>query len=89
MPFSGLQNGAGPISHGTYTVVAGDDSAGTVAINTGLTTIETPIVQVVRAGKVATSDAAVSCSGGVLTVADGSVYALATGDVINWLAIGT
>lgn len=86
--FIGLVNGQGPISHGEYTVVAGDDTANSVAIDTGLSSIESVLVQVRRAGKVATSDAAVSYTGGVLTVADGSTYVLTTNDVVSWLAIG-
>jgi acyl-coenzyme A thioesterase PaaI-like protein len=90
MPFSGLQNGSGPISHGAYTVVAADAAAGSVALNTILTNIETYLVQAVRAGVAVTEDAIVSVSGGTLTVASGAVtYVLTAGDVLEWLAIGT
>lgn len=88
MAFIGLKNGAGPIAHGSYTVVAADDTANTVALDTGLSSITVALVQVVRSGKASTSDAAVSWSGGTLTVADGSTYVLTTGDVLNWIAVG-
>jgi len=44
---------------------------------------------ILRSGKVATSDAAVSESSGTLTVADGSTFNLTKDDVIHWIAIGT
>jgi hypothetical protein len=88
MALIGLANGAGPISHGSYTVVAGDDTANTVDIDTKLSSVTTAVVQVIRAGKVATGDAAVSFAAGVLTVANGATYVLTTGDVLNWIAVG-
>lgn len=86
--FAGLKNGSGPISHGEYTATSGDATANSVAINTGLNAIESVQVQILRGGKVATSDAAVSHSGGTLTVGDGSTYNLTAADVISWFAIG-
>jgi hypothetical protein len=86
---AGLKNGAGPIAHGCYTVVAADDTANTVDINSALTSITAAIVQITRSGKVVSSDPAVSFTGGVLTVANGSTYVLTTGDVLCWIAIGT
>jgi len=75
---------------GKYTVVAGDDTANTVTIPvkqhlgagenyTGF------IVQIIRSGKVVSSDPAVSLSSNNLVVADGTTYVLTTGDVINYI----
>ena len=87
--FSGLQNGSGPISHGAYTVLAADATAGSVALNTGLSIIETFMVHVLRAGVGVTADAVLSTSGGTLTVTNGAVtYVLTAGDVLQWIAIG-
>lgn len=71
---------------GTYTAVADDATAGTVDIDTGVSGATVFIVQILRAGAVATSDAAISISAGVLTVADGSTYTLTADDVINYWA---
>ena len=73
---------------GQRTATSGEGAANTLDIATGLDTISSAIVQVIRAGKVATSDAAVSWTGGTITVANGSTFDLATGDVINWIAVG-
>lgn len=90
MALIGLQNGAGPISKGEYTVVTADDTAGTKAIDTGLSNIDVAIVQIARANVIITADAAISHSAGTLTVADGAAtYALTANDVIRWIAIGT
>lgn len=71
-----------------HTVTADEDTAGLVHISTGLADVSVRFVQVIRSGKVATSDAAVSDSGGVVTVADGSTYVLTAADVIDVIAIG-
>ncbi len=74
---------------GRHTVTAGEDTAGTCAIATGAATITAQDVQILRSGAVATGNAAVSVSSATLTVADGATYVLTTGDVINWIAVGT
>lgn len=79
----------GQYSFGTYTAVAGDDTAGTVSIATGLSSITSFLVQIFRSGVPLFSDQAVSASGGNIVVADGATYALTAGDVINYLAIGS
>jgi hypothetical protein len=71
---------------GTHTVTAGEETAGTLSVDTGLTAPTGFIVQILRAGAVATSDAALSLSDSDLVVADGSTYAMTDGDVINWIA---
>lgn len=73
---------------GAHAVTGGEGSAHTCTMATGLTTISAAVVQVIRSGKVATSDASVSYTGGNLVVADGSTYALTSGDVLNWIAYG-
>jgi hypothetical protein len=73
---------------GSASVSAGDDTANTKTIATGITVV-TAIVQVIRSGKVVSSDAAVSFSAGNLVVADGSSYVLTSGDTINWVAFGS
>lgn len=75
---------------GSYTVVAADDTANTVTIPTakwfGAKEVATGfIVQIVRSGKVVSSDPAVSLSSNNLVVADGTTYVLTTNDVINYI----
>lgn len=77
------------IGRASYTVIADDDTANTVDIDTGLTTIVSVIVQVTRAGAVVTGDAAVSAAAGVVTVADGATFVLTADDVVNVIAVGT
>lgn len=76
------------INAGTHTVTAGEDSAGTVTIAAGIT-VAAAVVQVLRAGKAATSDAAISWTTTNLTVADGTTFALTANDVVSWIAFGT
>jgi molybdopterin biosynthesis enzyme len=79
-----------PVDSGARTVVAADDTAGTLTIPTKLSSITTVIVNILRAGDDVKDDAAVTFSGGVITVADGgATYALTAGDVIHYIAIGT
>lgn len=70
------------------TVSAGEDTAGTKTIATGVT-IASAVVQIVRAGAVVTDDAAVSYAAENLVVADGATYVLTENDVINYLVFGT
>lgn len=79
---------AAAFARGAYTVTAGDDTANTVDITTGLDNVTAFLVQVVRSGKHVSSDPAVSVSGGTLTVANGSTYVLTAADVLHWLALG-
>lgn len=72
-----------------YTVTAGDDTANTKTIATGLTAITAKVVQIMRANVTVTGDAAISVSSGNIIVADGSTYVLTAGDIINWIAVGT
>lgn len=88
-----LQYGGTPqdaVKSGAYTAVAGDATAHSAAIPTGLTTVTSFMVQILRSGAVVTADAAVSEAAGSITVADGgATYAVTAGDVINWIATGT
>lgn len=78
------------LGRASYTALAADDTAGTVDIDLGLTTIVAPIVQILRAGVDVTDDAVITWAAGTVTVADGAVtYALTAGDVINIIAVGT
>lgn len=75
---------------GKYTVVAADDTANTttIALKQFLGAGESYtgfIVQIVRSGKVVSSDPSVSLSSNNLVVADGTSYVLTTGDVINYI----
>ena len=70
---------------GTYTAVAGDDSADKASIDTGKADAVGFIVQIVRSGVVVGADAKPSLASGVLTVADGSTYKVTAADVINWI----
>lgn len=73
---------------GSHSVTAGEDTANTTTIATGITAVSAAGVQIVRSGKVVSSDPAVSFSAGNLVVADGSSYVLTSGDVLNWWAFG-
>lgn len=74
---------------GSHAITAGEETANSVTIATGLTSITTVIVQVVDSGNnVLTSDADVSTSSGNLIVADGSTYNTAETNVIRWIAVG-
>ena len=70
---------------GTHTVTAAEETAGTLDIDSGFASGASAIVQVLASGAVATSDAAVSVAAGVLTVADGSTYAVTEDQVINYI----
>jgi hypothetical protein len=77
-------------SMGTYTVVAADDTANTktIALKQLLDSGQNYtgfIVQIIRAGKVVSSDPSVSLSSNNLVIADGTTYVLTTGDVINYI----
>lgn len=75
---------------GKYTAVADDASNDSVAIATGLNTIVTAQVMILRGNKCMTDDATITFTGGTLTIADNSTaYVLTTGDVIHWLVTGT
>lgn len=87
LTFNGVQP-TGAVRAGAYTVTSGDDTANTTTIATGLSSISSVTVQVIRSNKVATSDAAITVSAGNLTVADGSTYVLTAGDVLRWVAVG-
>lgn len=69
---------------GKHTVTSAEASANAAVIDTGKPDASAYIVQVYRAGKVVTSDAAVSLSAGKLTVGDGTSFNLTEGDVICW-----
>ncbi len=77
------------LKYGSYTVTADDDTANTKTIVTGLTAVAGQVVQIIRAGKVATVDAAVSHAAGNITIANGSTFVLTAADVVNWIAFGT
>ena len=86
----GADGADGSVPGGSYTVLEADDTAGTKDIDTGLTSIDSFNVQILRAGVNVTDDAVLSAAGGTITVADGAAnYALTAGDVINWIAAGT
>lgn len=73
---------------GAHTVTAGEDTANTVDIVTGLDNITALFVQIYRSGVDINSNQAVSYSGGTITVANGATYVLTAGDVLHWLALG-
>jgi len=70
---------------GTYTAVAGDDSANKATITSGKADAVACIVQIIRAGVVVGADAKVSQAAGVISVEDGSTYKVTSGDVMNWI----
>lgn len=74
---------------GSHTVSAADDTAGFVAIATGLSSIDSFSVMILRSN-VLTSSANISKAGGTITVADNAaLYLLMAGDVIFWMAMGS
>jgi hypothetical protein len=73
------------MNRGKYTVTAGNDSANTCSIPTGLT-VAGYIVQIYRGGVQVTSDAAISASTTNLVVANGSTYVLTANDSVMWTA---
>ncbi len=80
------------IAGGEYTMVEGDDTAGVATIATGLTTVQSAIVQVVSAANVITEggppDAVVAFAGANITVGDGATYACTAGHKVRWIAFG-
>ena len=79
----------GSVVGGSYTAVTADDTAGTLDIVTGLTSVSSFVVFILRSGVPIYSDQAVSESSGTITVADGgATYAVTADDVINWIAVG-
>lgn len=74
------------VKAGTHTVTAGEATAGSLDIATGLAGATVFIVQVYRAGVMVLEDAAVSIAAGVLTIADGAAtYAVTEDDIVNWI----
>lgn len=71
---------------GSHTVTAGEDTANTVDIDTGLVSVSFAMVKIRRSGKYVSSDPAVSWSGANVTVANGSTYVLTENDVVDVLA---
>lgn len=79
---------SGTTKAGSYTVVADDDTANSKTIATGLSSIVSAQIQVLRANVVQYGET-FTISAGSITIADnGEVYVLTTGDVINWIAVG-
>jgi hypothetical protein len=74
---------------GIHTVTAGEASAGTLDIVTGLTTLSAFPVMVLDTGNnVITADADITNTTGTLTIADGSSFAVTENYLIHWLALG-
>lgn len=74
------------VARGTHTVTAGEETAGTLDIATGLTTVIGFIVQVYRADILLTAYD-VSEATGTLTIAtNGTDYVVTENDVINYIA---
>lgn len=71
----------------SYTATAGNATAGTMTIPTGLTSVTGFNAQIYRAGVNVTADASFTISSGDLVVADGSVtYSVTAGDVVYYIA---
>eukprot|EP00998_Keelungia_sp_KM082_P002648 NODE_13242_length_436_cov_1.262136_g13219_i0.p1 GENE.NODE_13242_length_436_cov_1.262136_g13219_i0~~NODE_13242_length_436_cov_1.262136_g13219_i0.p1 ORF type:complete len:116 (+),score=19.80 NODE_13242_length_436_cov_1.262136_g13219_i0:84-431(+) len=80
----------GTVVAGSYTADGDDDTAGTLGIATGLSSVTAFFVDVLRSDVKVTADADISESSGTLTVADGAAtYAITSGDVIYWMAVGS
>jgi len=73
------------LSAGTHSVTAGEETAGTLDIDTGMASATVFNVQIYRSDVMVMEDADITMVAGVLTVADGSVtYAVTENDVINY-----
>lgn len=68
------------------TVSAGEDTANTKSIATGLTAPDMFHMRVLRTNVDVTGDAVQTVSGGDLVIADGATYVLTEGDVVHWIA---
>jgi hypothetical protein len=79
-----LQTNAAKLVKGTYTIVAGDQTAGFKTINTGIT-IAGFIVQVYRAGILLGSVKVTATTTNLKVETNGSDYGVTTGDVINYI----
>lgn len=78
-----------PSASGKYTFVAADDTAGTKDIVTGLTNINSFIVQILTSAGVQTAaDVVITEAAGTITIADGSSYKLTANHVARWVALG-
>jgi len=77
------------IAGGSHAATAANASAGTVSIATGLNSVLSFSVMILRSGAAVTGDAAISVSSTSLVVADGSTYTLTEADVIKWIAVGS
>jgi hypothetical protein len=76
---------------GNHTVTAGEDTAATLDIDTGLASISSYQLNVVTAAGVyrPLADAAVSVAAGVITIADGAAtFDVTATDIIYWTATG-
>jgi hypothetical protein len=73
---------------GKYTVTAADVTATHTAIPTGITTLSALIIQILRTGKITTTDAAPALVSGAIQVSSGSTYTLTAGDIVHWIAVG-
>lgn len=89
---AGLETAVGDLEDGSivvagvHAVTAGEETAGTLDIDTGLATATVMIVQIYRAGVPIFSDQAVSMAAGVITVADGAAtYSVTEADAIMWM----
>lgn len=82
--------GGDGVAYGQHTVTAGEATANTLDIDTGLGDDigdGNLAVTISRAGSIVTADAAISEAAGVITVADGSTYNVTAGDIVTWFAI--
>ena len=79
----------GTIKAGNYTCDGDDDTAGSVAIATGLSSITSFQLSIYRSNVQIFLDQVISISGGTITLADGAAnYAITSGDVLRWTAVG-
>ncbi len=70
-----------------YVATSADATAGAITIATGAgTAVIGATVSVLRGGRTATSDVAISWHGSTLTVANSGAYSIQAGDVISWVA---
>ncbi len=74
---------------GNHVVTAGEATATTLTINTGLASISTAIVQTLDNTNADRTGAQITFAGNAITVSNAGAFTLAAGYIIRWIATGT
>lgn len=82
-PFTGVVVG------GSHTITAGETTAGSATIATGLGTIITEVVEVIDSNVFETGFSLTTSGANLIIGNNGTAFTLGTTDIVNWIAIGT